>query len=625
MMIAKLSSMSKSVFTKAILTVTAFSFMSLFGISGYINSANSNKSVIKVDNIEISQSEFSYALQKEWAKLRLLLGDELSEDAADEKKAQLASQLAQIKLNNALLDNTTSKYHVDFTQNLILNIIMLNPQFQQNGVFYSQAFKQYLQQIGMNESEYVAEIKRNIARKVMLESQVAGFNVPQVALKQMEKVLGQRRTFKYTELKYDDIQPDRAPSQDELDQYYTDFSEEFVEPEKRDVRLMYLSLDALAAGLKISPEDIEEYYKEHIEDYEQPEKRNVQQMVFNSEQEATTAYDKLRTGVGFAEVAAEAGQNDTDLGFVSADDLMEDLSKVAFALNKGEVSAPFELNEEWQILKVADIQPATKVEKSIANAEIEKTLRQERAYDGSYELINAIEDKLGAGENLDDIASAYNTALIEVKNIGEDGSSDTRNADVIELLSNRDIIDAVFSYTEGETSQAIEDDNGIVVVKVEKINEEHILPQELVKDKIKTLWLENEKASILQEKIDNIEHDMDAGDGLNEVAARYGLTVKRSMPLGRDENFADLSAADMVELFTLPKDETKIIKRGDDYVVALSDGIYDDSASLSEQDKNILKQSLYYQGLDEMSEALLKDFARDYKVEVNYNRMGISD
>ena len=56
--------------------------MSLFGVSGYITTANSNKSVIKVDNIEISQSEFSYELQKQWAKLRVLLGDDLSEDAS---------------------------------------------------------------------------------------------------------------------------------------------------------------------------------------------------------------------------------------------------------------------------------------------------------------------------------------------------------------------------------------------------------------------------------------------------------------------------------------------------------------------------------------------------------------
>ena len=118
-MIAKLSNMSKSVFTKIILTVTALSFMSLFGVSGYITTANSNKSVIKVDKIEISQSEFSYELQKQWAKLRVLLGDDLSEDAADEKKTQLASDLAEFMLNNALLDNTMAKHNIDFSQNLL--------------------------------------------------------------------------------------------------------------------------------------------------------------------------------------------------------------------------------------------------------------------------------------------------------------------------------------------------------------------------------------------------------------------------------------------------------------------------------------------------------------------------
>lgn len=624
-MIAKLSNMSKSIFTKIILTVTALSFVSLFGVSGYITTANRNKAVIKVDNIEISQSEFNYALQKEWAKLRILLGDDLSEDAADEKKSQLAAELAELKLKNALLDNTMLKYKIDFSENLVLNIIMISPQFQQNGVFNPQAFKQYLQQVGMSEYEYITEIKRNIARKILLETQVAGFNVPQVALTQMEKIMGQRRTFKYAEIKYADIQPDRKPSKEELDQYYTDFSEEFIEPEKRDVKMMFLSLDTIADSIKITPEEIEEYYKEHVEDYEQPEKRDVLQMIFNTEDEANSAFAKLQQGADFKEVAASFNQNDTDLGYVSADDLMSELSEKAFALAKNGIAAPFELNGEWQILKVADITPASKVERSVADKEIVQTLKQERAYDSSYETINAIEDKLGAETPLEDIAAEYNVALIEVKNIDENGNSDSRNLDVANLFENRDIIDAVFSYNEGEVSQAIEDDNGIVVVQIEKINDEHILPQEQVTDKIKALWVENERASILQEKIDNIEHDMDAGDGLSDVAPRYGLTVKRTMPISRSENFADLSMADMVELFTLPSDEPKIIKRGDDYVVAVSDKIYDDSASLSAEDKEMIKQALYYEDTAELSDALLKDFARDYKVEVNYNRMGIVD
>ena len=624
-MIAKFSDMSKSIFTKVILSITALSFVSLFGVSGYINTANRNKVVIKVDDIEISQSEFNYELQKQWAKLRVLLGDEMSEELADEKKTLLAADLAQYKLNNAILDNTMRKNNIDFSQNLVLNIIMVSPQFQQNGVFNPQAFKQYLQQSGIGENEYITDLKRSIARKILLETQVAGFNVSETALKQMQKVWGQRRTFKYAEIKYGDAKITRLPSQEELDQYYNDFKDEFVVTEERDVKLMFLSFDALASSLKISDEEVNEYYNEHIEDYEQPEKRKVLQMIFNSEQEASAAAEEVRNGADFAKVAAQSGQNDVDLGFVAADDLLSELSDVAFSLRKGQTSAPFELNEEWQVLKVEDIQPASKVNRAKAEEEIRQALRQERAYNQSYEIVNAIEDKLGAGDELEDIAAEYKTALIEVKNISEKGTSDSRNVDVIALLENKDVIDAVFSYNEGEASGVIEDDNGLAVVKVEKIIEEHVQPQEEVTDKIKTLWAENERASIVQEKVDNVEHDIDAGDTLNEVAARYRLPVKRSMPIDRNENFADLSATDINELFTLPKGETKIIKRGDDYVVVYSDEIYDDSASLSEQDKNIIKQSLYAENIGELANALLKDFARDYEIEVNYNRMGIED
>ena len=624
-MISKLSGMSKNIFTKIILTVTALSFMSLFGVSGYITSAGKNKSVIKVDNIEISQNEFSYDLQKQWAKLRVFLGDNISEDVADEKKALLAADLAELKLNNALLDNTMIKHHVDFTQSLILQIIMLNPQFQNGKNFDSQSFKQYLQQVGMSENEYITSIKRSIAKKILLETQVAGVNVPKTALNLMEKVAGQRRTFKYAELKYSDIEPDRNPSQEELNQYYTDFSDEFVEPEKRDAKIMFLSLDALADAVKVSQEDIDAYYKEHITDYEQPEKRNVLQMIFNSEKQAKEVYEKIQNGADFAEIAAENGQKDIDLGFVAADNLMQELSDVVFSMNKGETAEPFELNEEWQILKVADIKAAEKTDRNEANQQIEKSLKQERAYDGSYEMINNIEDKLGAGADLQTLADEYHTTLIDVKNIGEDGTSDSRNLDITEVLQNRDVIDAVFSYNEGEISQAIEDDNGIVVVKIEKIKEEHIKPQELVADKIRNLWLENEKASIMQEKIDNIEHDIEAGDDFNAVAARYGLTVKRTMPIARSETFADIEAGEIVNLFTVPVDDVQIVKRNNDYIIAVSDNIYDDSASLSQEEKTKIKDAFYAETVDEMSNALLKDFAKDYKVEVNYNRMGIVD
>lgn len=623
-MISKLSNLSKSFFAKFILTITALSFVSLFGVSGYINTANSNKTVLRVDNIELSQSEFNYNLQRELAKLRAVLGNNFDADN-DTLKNELAAGLIKLKLSDAIIENTMHKYGIDFSENLIRNVIILNPQFNVDGKFSKEAYSRYLQAYNMSEREFVDSIKRNLAKKVILDSQVLGFNIPQTRMEQMKKITGQRRTFKYLQLNKDDAKIDRYPSKEEIDQYYSDFSEEFNVAEKRDVTMLYISLDDIAANSPISQEETDAYYKEHIDEFEKPEEREILQIVFDSKDDAVNAKKLLDQGEDFASVAQKYNQSDINLGFVSEDQLLPELAKAAFSLNVNGYSDIIDINDEWQILKVATVNPAQITPRAEAEKQIISELKQEKAYNGSYEIISDIEDRLAAEEPLEKIAEEYNVNLIEVNGIGEDGTSESKNINIAQLLGNGDIIDAVFSYNEGETSQAVEDDTGIVIVKVNKINESHIAPLEDVKEKIIQIWTENEKNSITQELVDNIEHDLNAGDPINEVATRYGVAMKKTMPVSRFDTFANLTSQDMAELFALPKDEHHVIDSEQGYIVALTSEIYDDSASLKDEDIAALKNNLTVNYLETMSDALLKDFAKDYKVEVNYNRAGLVD
>ena len=82
---------------------------------------------------------------------------------------------------------------------------------------------------------------------------------------------------------------------------------------------------------------------------------------------------------------------------------------------------------------------------------------------------------------------------------------------------------------------------------------------------------------------------------------------------------------EMRELFAAAKDEPQIVKTGDDYIVAVTTNVYDDSASLSADDKQFIKQALYAETVREMENALLQDFAKGYKVEVNYQRAGLGE
>lgn len=624
-MINRFSKMRDSIFTKIILTITALSFMSLFGVSGYITTANSNKAVIKVDDLEISQSEFSYMLQRDISRLKALGALDIDEDG--EKKTQIANALLKAKLDDLILENTMKKYNIDITESLVRQILLLMPQFQNNGKFDYETYKWYLNRSGKTEAEMIQDIKRNVARKILLDSQVAYVNVPKVQLTQMAKVLGQRRTFKYIKVENDKANITRKPTNDELDQYYDDMSEELMIPETRDLTVLYIPQEKLTAQIEIPQEEIDAYYKEHIDEFEQGEQRSVLQMVFDSEEKADIAYANLAEGHSFTEVAEENGQkaDEIDLGFVSANDVSEELAKIIFALNKGEYSEPQKIADGWQILQVNDIKTANKISRAEANAKIADELRQDKAYDNNYEVISAIEDKLGAGTDLKEIATIYNEKLWKVNGLDEEGNAKSVDDELKDVVTNKDFLDTAFSYNEGEVGQAVETDDGIAVVMVDKITETHQQPREEAQDRLLAMWLEDERASITQETVDNIEHDLEAGDDLAAVAARYNLQVMSSRPATRNETIDKVSFVEMKKLFAAAKNEPQTIKVGDDYIIAETTNIYDDSASIKDDKKEVLKQTIYEENTREMSDALLKDFSRDYKIKVNYNRIDTGD
>ncbi|MBR1601332.1 MAG: SurA N-terminal domain-containing protein [Alphaproteobacteria bacterium] len=624
-MISKISKMRNSIFTKIILTITALSFMSLFGVSGYITTANSNKAVVKVDDFEISQSEFSYMLQRDISRLKALGAIDIDEDGG--KKAQIANTLLKAKLDDLILENTMKKYNIDITENLVRQILLLMPQFQNNGKFDYEAYKWFLNRSGKTEAEMIQDIKRNVARKILLDSQVAYVNVPKVQLNQMAKVVGQRRTFRYIKIENDKANITREPTNEELDQYYDDMSEDLMLPETRDLTVLYLPQEKLTSEIEITPEEIESYYKEHIDEFEQGEQRSVMQMVFDSEEKADAAYASLLEGRDFAKVAEENGQNpdEINLGFVSANDVSEELSQIIFTLDAGKYSEPQKIADSWQILQVNDIKVANKVNRSEVNTKITDELRQDRAYDNNSDVIAALEDKLGAGTALTEIAASYNENLHKVKGLDEEGNVKYADEILKSVISNKDFLDTAFSYNEGETGQAVETDDGIAVVMIDKITETHQLPREEAQDRLKAMWLENERASVTQETVDNIEHDLEAGDDLSDIASRYNLQVINSRPATRNETIDKVSFVEMKKLFASAKNEPQTIKIGDDYIVAETTNIYDDSASIQDDKKELLKQTIYEENAKEMADALLKDFSSDYKIKVNYNHVDTGD
>lgn len=626
-MINKLAKAQKGWAAKLILSLTALSFMSLFGVSSYLSNANNNRAVIKVDNIEILQSQFAYLAQNEMIAASKLLGE--NNELTDEMKTAILYGLSQKLVTDSIIDRTANKYNVLFSPLFIHNLIVNDASFKDaNGNFDRYIFTDLLAKSGLSEAEYVKAVNRDLVRRILIDGQVAHVNIPNMILNAETKIDNRRRNFKYVTIKPIDMNIDRVITDDEVNQYYEDFSSNFMEPERRNLTVLYIPMQQIYDNIKVSAEDVKFYYEDNISNYQTLESRQISQMMFENEESANTAFAELEQGKDFYTLAQElVGQSaeDTDLGFATIDELVPEIATEVFALQKGQYTKPLKVGDVWQIMKVEDIKEGSKVDYEVASAEIEKILKDELLYDKSYEVLASIEDKLGAGTNLETIADQMNTNVINVNGFAEDKTFISSKDELKDILSSNDFVDAAFSYAEGETSQVIETDNGLFALRVDTVTETHPKPVADVRDEIVKLWSDNEKSAIAQEKLNDIMHDLENGDNLSEVGARYGLNVYNSRPITRNETFANVGYDDIRAMFAEKLNTPRQMQYGDDYVVAAAIEEFDDSANLTDEEKELVKRKVQQLMTANFADALLKSYADDYKIRVKYKLMGLTD
>lgn len=618
-MITKLAKAQKSWLAKLILILTALSFMSLFGVAGYIQSAGENRTVIKVDDVEISQAQFSYLLQKELNAAQNLLNED--EEISDEMRESLIAAQIQTLVNESVLDRSAEKYHIMFHPLYIKSLILNEPSFKIGGEFNQELFRRVLSENQTTEAEYTNALKRDLIRRILVDLPVSGINVPAVYRDLEQKADNKRRTFKYVRIVAQDMHIDRQISDDEIEQYYEDFTANFQTPETRDVSVLTLKLKQIADQMEIAPADIENYYQENISNYETPDKRDLLQMMFDDADSANDAYASLQNGADFYQVASDKAlqsKAETELGLTAEEELLPEIGPDVFDLPINGFTKPFQNNDRWQILKVVGIENGTKTPLMKAAVEIKNILKDERLYDEAYQVLNNMEDSLAAGKTLEDMAKEYNAELREVKGVALDNSS-------ADSLQNQDVLDAAFNYAETETSRVIETDDALVVVRVNKIHEPYTKSLDDVRAEIRALWLENEKSALARELSADIMNSLESGENISAVAERYGLKLYQSQPITRNETFANIDYADVREMFAEPLQTPRQIQQGEDFIVAVSDRDFKDSTPLTEAEKALVQNKAYLAIKRDFADILTAAYANQYKIRIKYKLLGLSD
>lgn len=626
-MMTKIRSVQDSWAAKSILILTALSFMSLFGVSGYLSSAGKNRPIIKVDDIIVYQDEIRNQYNQELQAAKNLFGDNI--DVNDNMKNAILQNIVQKDLVNAILQKTSEDLNVSISNDLVKKIIYSQAEFMDaNGNFSLDKLRRLLNASGWTEQRYIDTLRKDIEKQHLVQNPVENINIPAFMNKYLAQLENQKKVFKYIEIRPESLKVDRQISQEELEQYYQDFAAQFEEPETRNVSFIELSVDKLASKVTPSETDIKNYYNENINQFVIPENRNVLQMVFDNQDDADKAFAALNAGGDFYNVAKQFAKQDkaaTQLGEVSKDMLIADMSDAVFDLKAGDYTNPIKSELGWHIMKVTNIIPKKETSLAAARNKIIDAIRKEKAYDEAYNAVAEIEDKIGAGATLESIAEEYNARINKVIGLNEEGKSKSALASHNKLIASTDFIDAAFSYNSGEISQVLEGDNGFTIVRVDSVTDAH--PKELseVKGEIQKMWAANEKNAIAQEIINDVTHDLENGDEIGDVGRRFELPVKTTKAIKHTENFAGLSRIQIEELFQEKLGTPKLISNDEVNLIVVPTKVIKASDNLSKEELEVLRSKAQADMSQAAANELIDAYGSNYKVRVKYKYLGLAD
>ncbi len=627
-MISKLAKAQESWIFKIIFVAVAISFISLFGVTGYISNASQNQTVVDVEGQKTSQSAFSYRLNREINALRNIAGEDF--DLTDDMRNSIAESVLKQIIDEAVVDQTMLKNNIYFPRGLVQQVLFSRPEFQnpQNGQFNPELFNRYLANAQMSEEEYVAMIKRMMARKILINDLLHPFNVPVVLSKAIHKMDNKRKTFKYVSIVPSEMVVERKISDDEIQQYFADFSDNFQISEARDVNVLFVPNDVILKKYGASEEMIKEYFETHKKELDKPERREVLQMVFLNKEDAEKAFKKLDAGEDFNEVARELNAENKDeptLGVVSYDELAESLANEAFGLQKDEKKI-VEIADSWQVIKVIDIIVPVEATLEASRTEIEAILKEENLYDALREARAVIDDGIASGKTLSDVAKEFSLNTYDIKGVKEDVLVKNTPIEINSLVKSTDFNELVFSYGLNEVSETEEFDEGIGVIEVTKIVDAHLPEIDEVKDEIIALWNIQEKNAIAKEIAENIVIDVQEGSDISDAAKARGLEVFNSQPISRNETFANLSNYDISDLFLAESNDVKIYEMsGNKYIVAVLAETINFVDELQADDLNEISKRAETSLMSDMSDNLLNAYAKDLKIEIDYQRAGFSE
>jgi peptidyl-prolyl cis-trans isomerase D len=536
----------------AVMGLLALSF-AIWGINDIFRGFG-RSTVAKIGSTEIPIEEFRRVYNERVQQLSRQVGRPVTPEQAN--AIGLDRQVLSEMVAEAGLDQRIRQLHLSIPDSEIVQRITADPTFKSpTGSFDRLRFEQLIRSAGYTEQRFIAEQRRVMLRREIIDSLTSALPVPKAWLSAVNQFQNEERSIAYLRLGPAQAGDIAQPKADELNKYFEARKILFRAPEYRKVSTIQVTPLELGKWMDISEAEIKTAYEEHHSRYVTPERRRVEQIVFPKIEDADAAEARLKDGLTFATLAAERGlkDQDIDLGTVPKSEIVDPaVADAAFSLKEGEVTAPIKGRFGTVIVTVTKIEPEETKPLADVTAQIRNDIAAERAKGQVQALHDQIEDARAGGGTLEEAAKKANLSVVnyEIDRSGRDPSGKP----VSNLPHATDVIAAAFTSDVGVENDPVAADGGYIWYDVTAITPAHDRALDEVKSEVEARWREDEIATRLKAKAADFLDKLKNGNSLDDVAKAENLKVEIADNLQRNKPGPGLSTKIVASVFRTAKD-----------------------------------------------------------------------
>ena len=584
-------------FALVVLALICLPFL-FFGVP---NDFIATEDVASVDDVNISQPYFENQYQNE-----MLRYDSEGIEIPDEARIFVRQNVLNNIINDVLTEQFINENGINISDEFVARVIQSSPEFVVDGQFSRDRYYTWLNERVIEPSLFEENQRINI-RKGQLERGIRATSfVTPSEYRRYLNLIGEQRNVTIAEIDLSVLAEPINLEEQDIQEYYSSRSNEFLQPESIDFSYIELRKDQLNNDLEITDDEILQYYNDSGQRFAQDERRQASHILILlgedeelSLQRASEALERINNGESFSDLVLSISddegskRSDGDLGMLPRSQLPGALGDAIFSMAEGEISEVVRTDFGFHIVRLDRVESDGKVPLELVESELKQELILQKAGQNFTDQERALSDALFDSDNLSQLADTIGLEVITEEFFSGQGEGS--------FGSNQIVIDAVFdAYRDDnyELSDILEiDANRSIVFQIEGYNEAKVRPLEDVRDTI-VADMKLVSAEILANDIaTRIESLLIKGEGIQEVANELSsvTTVSKLMNRASEDDDFMLQASVFGEKRSkdgVPKIGTVIMSNGNYAVYSVTESIYGIPESIPQNERDDARELL---------------------------------